>query len=157
LKVSISIYKKLSHTIMFMYFRQNLHLRSKQVIMKASILAFFALLLTASFSPDQIEGRWAFAYHDGDNAVYARTSATEKGGWLDFAEKGELTVRQNAGWCGTPPISYRTYDGGSYKLTKKGKLTMMHKFWGGIDTTHYQLAEVTDDTLRMKFLSRGTE
>jgi len=125
--------------------------------MKASILSFFAFLSFASFSPDQLEGRWAHIYNDGQNAVYARATDSDKGGWLDFAEKGELTVRQNAGWCGTPPISYATYEGGTYTLTKTGYLVLTHKFWGGIDTTHYQLASVTDDTLRMRFLGRGSE
>ena len=125
--------------------------------MKASIFAFFALLLSVSFSPEQLEGRWEYVYNDGSDMVYALTTGEEKGSWLEFADKGELTVRQNAGWCGTPPISYRTYSGGTYDLSKKGLLTMTHKFWGGIDTTHYQIASIEGDTMRMSFLGRGGE
>jgi len=125
--------------------------------MKASIFAFFALLLSVSFSPEQLEGRWEYVYNDGSDMVYALTTGDKKGPWYEFAEKGDLTVRQNAGWCGTPPVSYATYRGGTYDLTKKGKLTMTHKFWGGIDTTHYQLASIKGDTLRMSFLGRGGE
>lgn len=125
--------------------------------MKASLLAFFALLLSVSFSPEQLEGRWVYVSNDGENAVYARANGEETGSWLEFGEKGDLTVRQNAGWCGTPPISYRTYEGGSFTLSKSGQLTLKHEFWGGIDTTHYQIAEVSEDTLRMRFLGRGSE
>ena len=125
--------------------------------MKTSIFAFFALLISVSFSPEQLEGRWEYIYNDGTNMVYARATGNERGSWLEFAEKGDLTVRQNAGWCGTPPISYATYKGGTYALSKKGLLTMTHKFWGGIDTTHYQIASIEKDTLRMSFLSRGEE
>lgn len=89
--------------------------------------------------------------------VYASASGIDKGPWLEFADEGALTVRQNAGWCGTPPISYRTYEGGSFDLSESGQLTLKHEFWGGIDTTHYQNAEITEDTLRMRFLGRGSE
>lgn len=123
--------------------------------MKASLLAFFALLLSVSFSPEQLEGRWVYVSNDGENAVYARANGEETGSWLEFGEKGDLTVRQNAGWCGTPPISYRTYKDGSYELTKKGKLTLIHKFWGGIDTAHYQVKSLTDDSLKLEFRGRG--
>ncbi len=139
-----------------MHFRQNLHLLHKPAIMKASLLALFAFFTLLTFSPDQIEGRWERIYHDGESVVYARTPEVAKGGWFEFSKDGELAVRQNAGWCGTPPISYRTYTGGTYDLTKKGKLTMIHEFWGGMDTTYHQIVSVTDDTLRMRFLARGS-
>ncbi len=140
-----------------MHFRQNLHLEGKSPTMKALLLALSAFFAIASFSPDQIEGRWSRVYNDGNEVVYARVAKDAQGSWFDFAENGQLSVRQNAGWCGTPPISYTTYTGGSYELTKKGKLTMIHEFWGGMDTTYHQIASVTDDTLRMKFMARGSK
>jgi len=138
-----------------MHFRQNLHLVGKPTCMKASIFAFFALLLSVSFTSKQLEGRWEYIYNDGTNAVYAKTSEYPKGAWLDFDKDGSLSVRKNGGWCGTPPISYKTYEGGSYTLTKHGKLTMISEFWGGIDTIHYQIASISVDTMRMRYLGRG--
>ena len=120
-----------------------------------SLFVSLAVLRGLATNPGKsLEGTWTYVYSDEDNVrVYARMDEPDSQGWIQFSEGGKLQVRQNAGWCGTPPISYRTYEG-SYELTAQGQLTLKHGFWGGIDTSYHKLIDVSADTLRLQFIDR---
>lgn len=47
-----------------------------------------------------------------------------------FKENGEFTERKNAGWCGTPPISYADFDG---NWTINDSIVEINvEYWGGM-------------------------
>ncbi len=47
-----------------------------------------------------------------------------------FRANGSLIVRQNVGWCGTPPITYGNYNG-TWKRTSDSTLSLHYEYWGG--------------------------
>ena len=79
--------------------------------LKIIIFLFISFSLLSSSTPKKVKkkmiGIWA--YSDFKNAVYEYSKEKDlsfnKEGF-QFKRNGKLIVRQNVGWCGTPPISY---------------------------------------------------
>lgn len=55
-----------------------------------------------------------------------------------FNSNGTMMARQNAGWCGTPPIVTADYDG-TWKL-EDGKILISLEYWGGQSTQEWVIA-----------------
>lgn len=124
--------------------------------MKSSLLALFALVATLtsgtiSVSEEDLLGRWSQTELIEDVTRYEPTDLLgQKGRWMEFKENGVLAVRQNSGWCGTPPISYSTYTG-TYSISKDS-LTLKHGFWGGKMESYYQIVATAKDRLDLRYL-----
>lgn len=49
---------------------------------------------------------------------------------LIFYGHGELLQRGNAGWCGTPPITYKNYEG-KWKAVRDSVINIKVEYWDG--------------------------
>ena len=66
-----------------------------------------------------------------------------------FKENGRLTVRQNVGWCGTPPVTYGNYSG-TWKQTSDSTISMKYKYWGGQVDAVWKIRSLTEDEMIYK-------
>ncbi len=107
-------------------------------------------------TPALLEGQWTQASID-DITTYTRTTPSEEAGpWIKFALDGSLQVRQNSGWCGTPPISYATYSG-TYTISEDNTLQLKHGFWGGTITTRFEIVAVSEAELQLRYIDSSTD
>ena len=65
-------------------------------------------------------------------------------GWT-FNRDGTLIQRGNAGFCGTPPITYADYEGDW--LAKDSLITIDVNFWGGTSILEWQIIEISETSL----------
>jgi hypothetical protein len=66
-------------------------------------------------------------------------------GGISF-QSGQLFVeRKNAGWCGTPPISYSNYDGTWTKSASLINVTV--GYWGGLAYYQWKIISVDNKNL----------
>lgn len=65
-------------------------------------------------------------------------------GWT-FNEDGTVMNRANAGFCGTPPITYADYEGDWF--ADDSIITINVEFWGGTTILEWQLIEVSETSL----------
>ena len=49
---------------------------------------------------------------------------------IEFRKNGTLIKRQNAGWCGTPPITYSNQEG-SWKILSDTSIQISYDYWRG--------------------------
>ncbi|EZH75249.1 hypothetical protein ATO12_00290 [Aquimarina atlantica] len=103
------------------------------------ILVTGILILAGSFNTvsefdleNKLIGNWSYYSDNNESGVWTKVDKLDltKSG-LEFKEKGELIVRMNSGSCGTPPITYKNYNG-TWKKISDSTLVLTHKFWGGV-------------------------
>ena len=68
---------------------------------------------------------------------------------LAFKTNGDLVQRQNAGWCGTPPIAYTNYKG-KWEHIEDNKIEVESKYWGGTLKFRMKIVSVDQFTLRAR-------
>jgi hypothetical protein len=100
--------------------------------MKISGLLFIVLLLGAGcdrLHSDDIIGSWTNARVEGEVITLERKDKPENEYTITFREGGKLTERKNAGWCGTPPVSYADFEG-TWQQTDS-LINIEVGYWGG--------------------------
>jgi hypothetical protein len=99
-------------------------------------------------SDNLIVGVWNYADYQQNISVYARQKDFSDNPCLNFKDDGTLIERKNAGWCGTPPISYADYNG-TWTVLNDTLLEIKVGYWGG--TTNYKLdiESVSKDSLKV--------
>jgi hypothetical protein len=64
---------------------------------------------------------------------------------------GGFVERKNAGWCGTPPISYANFQGHWSALTDT-LLDITVGYWGGSMSYQMQIIRVNEEELHIRYL-----
>ena len=134
--------------------------------MKSTILIFSVLFVALFSSCKQNEnaidpqnpliGTWVYKDSEQINSteyaiVYGRKSKfDDNNSGISFKVNNQLTERKNAGFCGTPPISYDEYKG-SYSLKDK-QITTESNGWNGKTTERYEIILLDDKILKIKRL-----
>lgn len=104
------------------------------------------------YSGDGIKGVWIYKGYRDSVAELARAPGLykkEPGIW--FKKDGTLVRRQNASWCGTPPISYENYPGTWRQLTDS-TLVIRHEFWGGTQEQEWWIVASSSRKLKVKIM-----
>lgn len=68
---------------------------------------------------------------------------------ITFKSNGIFVSKQNAGWCGTPPITYKEYDG-TYNVGSKNILDINSTYWGGKMSYKAEVIELTNRKLKIR-------
>jgi hypothetical protein len=110
----------------------------------ASLLIILFVLLFTSCKKDETNfdsnnpllGIWNVSEYVGNATVYNRSTAFINEYGYEFKSGGTLIERQNAGWCGTPPITYADY-AGTWSVINDTLIQVEVAYWGGISS--YQL------------------
>lgn len=131
-------------------------------MMKHKIITgiFTVMLLSSFLAPQKIdttllEGKWINKEYmfDGDIDVYTKVEdfPDDKGGY-EFLKGGILTVRQNSGWCGTPPIHYQAVTG-TWKKVNDSVIHIEHPNWRGTASKDLHIISLTGSEMRFKSYS----
>jgi len=99
-----------------------------------------------------VVGTWVESGLEGE--VKTLTRATEldpdRYGFI-IKENGTFTERKNAGWCGTPPITYGEFDG-TWTPVSDSLLGITVGYWGGTMTYQLRVVSVSQETLTVRYL-----
>ena len=74
---------------------------------------------------------------------------------IKFLNDGTLIERKNAGWCGTPPISYSDFSG-SWRVQNEDIIINV-AYWGGMEHRTWKIINVTNISLRIEINVENTQ
>lgn len=73
------------------------------------------------------------------------------GYWIT-PEYGVFLERKNAGWCGTPPITYGDFDG-TWMEDEDGFIYITSEYWGGTQDLTFKLISVDEAHLVLEIIN----
>lgn len=105
---------------------------------RLALLILFLSSLLYSCKKDEIRidpdnlliGVWIYSDYQENSAIFARNQVFADNHCYRFNPDGTLTERKNAGWCGTPPITYADYQG-SWTVLNDTLIRIDVGYWGG--------------------------
>ncbi len=98
---------------------------------------------------EQLYGAWISDTTENDIYVMKKSAGLDSNNYgFIFYSNGHFLNRSNAGWCGTPPISYKNYDG-KWKARSDSMIHINVGYWGG--DLEYNMIIVYLDDLIFKF------
>ena len=97
-------------------------------------------------------GTWIENGYEGDVTLLLRGHQLDssKYGFI-LKEDGSFVERKNAGWCGTPPISYKNFEG-SWVALSDSLLEITVDYWGGIMTYQIRIVSLQGEELQIRYL-----
>lgn len=100
--------------------------------------------------------KWVFVDYGDEGTLYeSRSRFKEDEPGMEFKKDGTLVVRQNAGWCGTPPISYANFTG-TWTAISKTEVALEYPFWGGTMKRTMTIVKLNKKELFVKLKMNGT-
>jgi hypothetical protein len=97
-------------------------------------------------------GTWSSSFYENELTVYTRTPDFIESDGIKFNADGTLIQRKNAGWCGTPPITYANYDGTWTKINDT-IIEIKAGYWGGTTTSRLDIEYISSYTLKFFIVS----
>ena len=96
---------------------------------------------------NKIVGSWSYAEYSEDNTVTFKRVHGIIDDKYSFTLKnnGSFIEHKNAGWCGTPPISYADFEGNWSE--KENNIYIESKYWGGTQNLNWEIISLTDEIL----------
>lgn len=102
--------------------------------------------------PIDITGYWINQLHQDSIVSYDKSAALGENQYcFGLQSNGVFVERKNAGFCGTPPISYADYDG-TWTLDEDSLLHISVPYWGGISNYKWKVELLESDKLTIKEL-----
>lgn len=126
-------------------------------LLRNFFLALTALFLCSFLSTDtklkdNLIGTWVqLEYLDNGILFEKQTAFAKDKPGVTFNADGTLVKRQNAGWCGTPPISYTNNDG-TWRQTSDSTVTVNYSYWGGTAEEDWLIVEVDEQEMVLQRL-----
>jgi len=108
----------------------------------ASLLFITTILYGCSdekieIDPDNLLiGIWNYSEYLGNSSIYLRSNSFIDEHCYQFNADGTLLERKNAGWCGTPPVTYADY-AGTWRIINDTLIGIDVAYCGG--NTRYNL------------------
>lgn len=121
-------------------------------------LSFFSFQYkdTAAHKELMVVGTWVQTGYGDKTYTYERAQKLDRNQpGLTLKADGTLIKRQNAGWCGTPPITYAN-NAGHWQQKEDGTLNLEYSFWGGTGILKLDLVEINETQMRAKVLEYET-
>jgi len=98
-----------------------------------------------------IVGTWVEERQDTDRLWLSRSSALDPGKYgFTVKADGEFIERKNAGWCGTPPITYADYEG-TWVALSDSLLEVTVGYWGGTMTYQMRVIAIDNEQLVIRY------
>ncbi|MFK7774627.1 MAG: hypothetical protein AB8F94_20980 [Saprospiraceae bacterium] len=106
---------------------------------------------------DKLFGTWVYSNYDNKSIQFKKErSFDDKKPGIKFMKNGTLVKRQNSGWCGTPPISYKNFEG-TWKTTSDSTLNIRYKYWGGTIEEDWLIIDLSNKVFTVKSLEQRKE
>lgn len=97
-----------------------------------------------------IERVWQFDTYSDSISFYKRAGNIDENEYgFQFLSDGKLKVRQNVGWCGTPPITYETVSG-SWNKMSDSTIRLDYPYWGGKIVEDLMIIKISNTALQTK-------
>lgn len=97
-------------------------------------------------------GSWIGSGYEDNLRIMTRADKLKENNYgFTFFSDGKFIERKNAGWCGTPPISYADYEG-AWIQTADSLVDIKVGYWGSV--TSYKIGIVSLDVTTLKFVYR---
>ena len=99
-----------------------------------------------------IVGTWVENEYKGDTLFLQRSGQMdiEKYGFT-INDDGTFLEHKNAGFCGTPPIAYDSFDG-SWNAVSDSLLDITVAYWGGVMTYQMRIVSLDAEELSIRYL-----
>lgn len=105
-------------------------------------------------SPLDITGFWINQNYSDSTIVYEKTDELKPDQYgFSFQSDGKFIERKNAGWCGTPPISFSIHEG-SWTLTDS-VINVSVAFWGGTANYKWEINSVDNQQLSISVIEEN--
>lgn len=92
---------------------------------------YFFMACQHKIHGSQLEGVWKQDSYADSTRFFKRANDINKTeGGFQFLTGGKLKVRQNMGWCATPPVDYETVSG-TWEKISKDTMRLNYPYWGG--------------------------
>lgn len=99
-----------------------------------------------------IVGTWVEVGQDGGRMWLSRSGELDPDRYgFTLRENGDFIEHKNAGWCGTPPITYAEYEG-SWFAVSDSLLEVTVGYWGGTMTYQMRIVSLDEEQLSIRFL-----
>ena len=100
----------------------------------------------------EIVGTWIENGYVEDVLMLDRAKAINPSKYgFSINDDGTFIEHKNAGWCGTPPISYDSFDG-TWKALSDSLLEITVGYWGGTMTYQMRIVSLEQDQLAIRYL-----
>ena len=130
--------------------------------MKKLLLLLFALLMIACEKElvdtealgenVGIMGTWIENGYEQDVTLLHREDQLDPSKYgFTLEENGSFIERKNAGWCGTPPITYENFEG-SWDALSDSLIEITVAYWGGTMTYQMRIVSLGPEELRIRYL-----
>lgn len=125
------------------------------------ILMAFALITCFSVYQPSLDkaiiGTWVkLEYANSTTKLKNERIFDRNKGGVQFKADGTLSYRQNASWCGTPPITYKNYSG-TYTLNRRDStIDALYQFWGGQMDVKWKIKNISATALELQILEQKT-
>mgnify|MGYP001206385013 CR=1 FL=1 len=116
------------------------------------ILSLLLISCTESLDYEVIEeslvGNWShMSYNDTIITLERVNNLPDDEYGISFLDAGELLEWKNAGFCGTPPISY-TEEEGRWEFIADSVLELHTTFWGGSIDMEWRILELSSNQMK---------
>lgn len=109
-----------------------------------------------SFTLSEIEGYWIDGEYTDSTITYTRASALADNQYcFGFQANGKFVEQKNAGWCGTPPISYAHYEG--EWSVQDSVISISVPYWGGMSHYKWKITALNQNQLSYSILETDFE
>jgi hypothetical protein len=99
-----------------------------------------------------ILGTWTEDEYKGDTLLLDRSGKLDNDRYgFTIKEDGTFIEHKNAGWCGTPPITYDNFDG-TWEAVSDSLLNITVAYWGGVMTYQIRIVSVDGAKLAVRYL-----
>ena len=123
---------------------------------KNSLLIAILTSILFSCTKDNIEidpnnlilGIWNSSGYQDNTQIYTRSNGFSENPCYQFNQDGTLLERKNAGWCGTPPVTYSDYPG-KWTILNDTLIRVEVGYWGGTATYDLDVESVNSDYLKV--------
>ncbi len=98
-----------------------------------------------------VVGTWVFDSYDDNVTVLLRSDQLDENQYgFSFSPSGNFIERKNSGWCGTPPIAYKNFEG-HWKKLSDNLYSIDVDYWGGKTSYNIQILSVNTYQLRISY------
>ncbi len=99
-----------------------------------------------------IIGTWVRQGTEQEEVILERSPALNDSLYgFTFMENGTFIERKNAGWCGTPPITYANFDG-TWNALSDSLIEITVGYWGGMMNYQIRITSLEPGELRIRYL-----
>jgi hypothetical protein len=99
-----------------------------------------------------VVGTWVKDIYQGDTLLLQRSTDLDPDNYgFTIHDDGTFIERKNAGWCGTPPITYDNFEG-TWEAVSDSLLDITVAYWGGMMTYQMRIVSVDSEELAIRYL-----